>query len=335
MKFSRSIQAIDSHTAGEATRIVVGGIPNIKGNSMPEKKEYLEENLDYLRTAIMLEPRGHNDMFGSVMTQPCCPDADFGIIFMDGGGYLNMCGRGTIGAMTAAIETGVVPAVEPVTHVVMEAPAGIIRGDVTVVDGKAKEVSFLNVPAFLYKEGVEVDLPGVGTVKFDISFGGSFFAIIHASQLGLKIEPQNAGKLTELAMKLRDIINEKIEIQHPTLAHIKTVDLVEIYDEPTHPEATYKNVVIFGQGQVDRSPCGTGTSAKLATLHAKGELKVGEKFVYESILGTLFKGEIVEETKVADFNAVVPKITGSAYITGFNHFVIDEEDPLKHGFILK
>ncbi|EMM3061939.1 TPA: proline racemase [Clostridioides difficile] len=335
MKFSRSIQAIDSHTAGEATRIVVGGIPNIKGNSMPEKKEYLEENLDYLRTAIMLEPRGHNDMFGSVMTQPCCPDADFGIIFMDGGGYLNMCGHGTIGAMTVAIETGVVPAVEPVTHVVMEAPAGIIRGDVTVVDGKAKEVSFLNVPAFLYKEGVEVDLPGVGTVKFDISFGGSFFAIIHASQLGLKIEPQNAGKLTELAMKLRDIINEKIEIQHPTLAHIKTVDLVEIYDEPTHPEATYKNVVIFGQGQVDRSPCGTGTSAKLATLHAKGELKVGEKFVYESILGTLFKGEIVEETKVADFNAVVPKITGSAYITGFNHFVIDEEDPLKHGFILK
>ncbi|HGH4590930.1 TPA: proline racemase [Clostridioides difficile] len=335
MKFSRSIQAIDSHTAGEATRIVVGGIPNIKGNSMPEKKEYLEENLDYLRTAIMLEPRGHNDMFGSVMTQPCCPDADFGIIFMDGGGYLNMCGHGTIGAMTAAIETGVVPAVEPVTHVVMEAPAGIIRGDVTVVDGKAKEVSFLNVPAFLYKEGVEVDLPSVGTVKFDISFGGSFFAIIHASQLGLKIEPQNAGKLTELAMKLRDIINEKIEIQHPTLAHIKTVDLVEIYDEPTHPEATYKNVVIFGQGQVDRSPCGTGTSAKLATLHAKGELKVGEKFVYESILGTLFKGEIVEETKVADFNAVVPKITGSAYITGFNHFVIDEEDPLKHGFILK
>ncbi|HCK8781000.1 TPA: proline racemase [Clostridioides difficile] len=335
MKFSRSIQAIDSHTAGEATRIVVGGIPNIKGNSMPEKKEYLEENLDYLRTVIMLEPRGHNDMFGSVMTQPCCPDADFGIIFMDGGGYLNMCGHGTIGAMTAAIETGVVPAVEPVTHVVMEAPAGIIRGDVTVVDGKAKEVSFLNVPAFLYKEGVEVDLPGVGTVKFDISFGGSFFAIIHASQLGLKIEPQNAGKLTELAMKLRDIINEKIEIQHPTLAHIKTVDLVEIYDEPTHPEATYKNVVIFGQGQVDRSPCGTGTSAKLATLHAKGELKVGEKFVYESILGTLFKGEIVEETKVADFNAVVPKITGSAYITGFNHFVIDEEDPLKHGFILK
>ena len=281
MKFSRTIQAIDSHTAGEATRIVVGGIPNIKGNTMPEKKQYLEDHLDHIRTAIMLEPRGHNDMFGSVMTQPCDPDADFGIIFMDGGGYLNMCGHGSIGAMTVAVETGVVPMEEPVTKVVMEAPAGIIKGDVKVENGKVQSVSIFNVPAFLYKKDQEVELPGVGKVKFDISFGGSFFAIVHASQLGLKIEPKNAAKLTDMAMELRDIINREIEIQHPTLEHIKTVDLVEIWDEPTNEKATYKNVVIFGQGQVDRSPCGTGTSAKLATLHARGELKEGEKFVYE------------------------------------------------------
>lgn len=335
MKFSRTIQAIDSHTAGEATRIVVGGIPNIKGNTMPEKKQYLEDHLDHIRTAIMLEPRGHNDMFGSVMTQPCDPDADFGIIFMDGGGYLNMCGHGSIGAMTVAVETGVVPMEEPVTKVVMEAPAGIIKGDVKVENGKVQSVSIFNVPAFLYKRDQEVELPGVGKVKFDISFGGSFFAIVHASQLGLKIEPKNAAKLTDLAMELRDIINREIEIQHPTLEHIKTVDLVEIWDEPTNPKATYKNVVIFGQGQVDRSPCGTGTSAKLATLHAKGELKEGEKFVYESILGTLFEGEIVGTTKVGEFDAVLPKITGSAYMTGFNNFLIDEDDPVKYGFILK
>lgn len=335
MKFSRTIQAIDSHTAGEATRIVVGGIPNIKGNTMPEKKQYLEDHLDHIRTAIMLEPRGHNDMFGSVMTQPCDPDADFGIIFMDGGGYLNMCGHGSIGAMTVAVETGVVPMEEPVTKVVMEAPAGIIKGDVKVENGKVQSVSIFNVPAFLYKRDQEVELPGVGKVKFDISFGGSFFAIVHASQLGLKIEPKNAAKLTDLAMELRDIINRDIEIQHPTLEHIKTVDLVEIWDEPTNEKATYKNVVIFGQGQVDRSPCGTGTSAKLATLHAKGELKEGEKFVYESILGTLFEGEIVGTTKVGEFDAVLPKITGSAYMTGFNNFLIDEDDPVKYGFILK
>lgn len=335
MKFSRTIQAIDSHTAGEATRIVVGGIPNIKGNTMPEKKQYLEDHLDHIRTAIMLEPRGHNDMFGSVMTQPCDPDADFGIIFMDGGGYLNMCGHGSIGAMTVAVETGVVPMEEPVTKVVMEAPAGIIKGDVKVENGKVQSVSIFNVPAFLYKKDQEVELPGVGKVKFDISFGGSFFAIVHASQLGLKIEPKNAAKLTDIAMELRDIINREIEIQHPTLEHIKTVDLVEIWDEPTNEKATYKNVVIFGQGQVDRSPCGTGTSAKLATLHARGELKEGEKFVYESILGTLFEGEIVGTTKVGEFDAVLPKITGSAYMTGFNNFLIDEDDPVKYGFILK
>lgn len=335
MIFSRGIQAIDSHTAGEPTRIVTGGIPNIPGKTMPEKKAYLEENLDYLRTAIMLEPRGHNDMFGSIITPPCSDEADLGIIFMDGGGYLNMCGHGTIGAVTAAVETGMVPMVEPITRVVLDAPAGLVKADATVVNGKVQSVSFVNVPAFHYKKDVKVQLEGVGEVTLDISFGGSFFAIIKASELGLKVVPENTSKLVPLALKLRDAVNEQIEIQHPTLPHIKTVDLVEIYDAPTHPEATYKNVVIFGQGQVDRSPCGTGTSAKLATLHSKGEIAVGEKFVYESILGTLFYGEIVETTKVGDFDAVIPKVAGSAYITGFNHFVIDETDPVKYGFILK
>lgn len=335
MKVKRTLQAIDSHTAGEATRIVVGGIPNIKGSTMAEKKEFLEKNHDHIRTGIMLEPRGHNDMFGSVITQPTSDEADFGIIFMDGGGYLNMCGHGTIGAMTCAVETGMVEVTEPETKIVMEAPAGIVHGTVKVEDGVAKEVSFANVPAFLYKQDVELELENIGKVKFDIAFGGSFFAIIHADQLGLKIAPENAGQLTDIAMKFRDQINEEIEIQHPTLAHIKTVDLIEIYDEPTNEEATYKNVVIFGQGQVDRSPCGTGTSAKMATLHAKGELKVGDKFVYESILGTLFRGEILETTKVGEYDAVVPQVTGSAYITGFNTFLFDEEDPLKDGFILK
>ncbi len=334
MIFSRGLQAIDSHTAGEPTRIIVGGIPNIKGKTMPEKKEYLEKNLDHLRTAVMLEPRGHNDMFGSILLAPVSEEADLGIIFMDGGGYLNMCGHGTIGAVTAAIETGMVEMVEPVTKVVLEAPAGIVRAEAQVEKGKVKSVAFVNVPAFLYKKDQKVVLDGK-EITFDISFGGSFFAIVNAKQLGLEIKPENTTRLTDVALRLRDQINKEIEIQHPTLAHIKTVDLVEIFDEPTHPEATYKNVVIFGQGQVDRSPCGTGTSAKLATLHAKGEIKEGEKFVYESILGTLFYGEIVGTTKVGEYDAVIPKVAGSAYITGFNHFVIDDTDPVKYGFVLK
>lgn len=333
MIFSRGLHAIDSHTAGEPTRIIVGGIPNIKGATMPEKKEYLEQNLDYLRTAVMLEPRGHRDMFGSILLAPVSAEADLGIIFMDGGGYLNMCGHGTIGAVTAAIETGMVPMVEPITNVVLEAPAGIVRAEAKVENGKVKSVAFVNVPAFLYKKNQKVMLDDK-EITFDISFGGSFFVIVHAKELGLEIKPENSKNLTEMAIKLRSVINQEIEIQHPTLKHIKTVDLVEIYDEPTHPEATYKNVVIFGQGQVDRSPCGTGTSAKLATLFAKGEIKPGEKFVYESILGTLFYGEIVGTDKVGDYDAIIPKIAGSAYITGFSHFVIDENDPVKYGFVL-
>ena len=246
-----------------------------------------------------------------------------------------MCGHGSIGAITAAIETGMVDMVEPVTHVRMEAPAGMIEADAKIVDGKVREVSFVNVPAFLYKRDCEIEMAPYGKIKFDIAFGGSFFAIVHASQFGVKVDPKNTQLLNNIGMEMREIVNREIPVQHPTLDHIKTVDLVEIYDDPTHPEATYKNVVVFGQGQVDRSPCGTGTSAKLATLYAKGEIKEGEDFVYESILGTLFKGKIVGLDKVGEFDAVRPEITASAYITGFNHFVIDDEDPVKYGFILK
>ena len=335
MKFSKGIHAVDSHTMGEPTRIVIGGIPQIKGDTMADKKKYLEDNLDYVRTALMNEPRGHNDMFGSIITSSNDKEADFGIIFMDGGGYLNMCGHGSIGAATVAVETGMVEMQEPITNLVMEAPAGLIRAKVKVENQKVQEVSITNVPSFLYMENVKLEVPSLNkTITFDISFGGSFFAIIHASELGVKVETSQVDVLKKLGLEIRDLINETMTIQHPTLDHIKTVDLVEIYDEPTNPEATYKNVVIFGQGQVDRSPCGTGTSAKLATLYKKGHLKIDEKFVYESITGTMFKGRVLEETKVGDFVAVIPEITGGAYITGFCHFVIDPDDPLKHGFVV-
>ncbi|WML36548.1 proline racemase [Clostridium sp. OS1-26] len=335
MKSERTIFAVDSHTMGEPTRIVVGGVPNIPGKTMPEKKAYLEEHLDWVRTAIMLEPRGHNDMFGSIVTQPTTEEADLGIIFMDGGGYLNMCGHGSIGAATVAVETGMVPAVEPVTNLTLEAPAGLVKASVKVENGKAKEVSIVNVPAFLYKRDVEVDVPGIGKVVMDISFGGSFFAIVKAENLGLEISPASAQKLIEVGMNVIKAVNEQIEIQHPTLPHIKTVDLCEIYGPAKSADATMQNAVVFGQGQLDRSPCGTGTSAKMATLYAKGQLKMKEDFIYESIIQTKFKGRVLEETKVGDYDAIIPEVTGAAYITGHNQFFIDPEDPVKYGFILK
>ncbi|AYD39151.1 proline racemase [Clostridium fermenticellae] len=335
MKIEKSIFAVDSHTMGEATRVVVGGVPSIPGKTMPEKKEYLEEHMDYLRTSIMLEPRGHNEMFGSIITQPTMDEADLGVIFMDGGGYLNMCGHGSIGTATVAVEEGIVPVEEPVTTVMLEAPAGLVKAKVKVEDGKAKQVSLENVPAFLYKRDIEVEVPGIGKVRMDISFGGSFFAIVKAEDLGVEICPANSQKLIEVGMNVIKAVNDRVEIQHPTLSHIKTVDLCEIYGPAKSPDATLQNAVVFGQGQLDRSPCGTGTSAKLATLYAKGKLKINEKFVYESVLKTKFVGRVLKETKVGDYDAIIPEITGAAYVTGHNQLFIDPDDPLKHGFILK
>lgn len=333
MTFPEELQTVDVHTAGEPTRVVVGGVPEIKGSTIAQKKEHLEKSVDHLRTALMLEPRGHKDMFGSILLNPTDPQADLGIIFMDGGGYLNMCGHGTIGAVTVAIDRGMVPIVEPTTKVLLETPAGLVEAEARVENHKAKSVSFTNVPSFLAHKDHKINFDGKEVV-FDISFGGSFFAIVHAKQLGVEIRPENTAALRDVALRLRDLVNKDVAVRHPTLSHINKVDLVEIYDEPTHPEAGYKNVVIFGRGQVDRSPCGTGTCAKLAALHAKGQIKQGESFVHESILGTLFRAEIVGTGKVGDYDAIIPKITGTAYITGYSRFVIDEADPLKYGFSL-
>lgn len=335
MKVTKIISAVDSHTAGEPTRIVVSGIPNIPGKTMPEKKAYLEKHMDYIRKSIMHEPRGHKDMFGSIITAPTMDNADLGIIFMDGGGYLNMCGHGSMGAATVAVETGMVPAIEPITKIAIEAPAGLIEARVSLEDGVVNSVTIQNVPSFLYKEDAEIDVPGIGKITLDVAFGGSFFAIVDSKQFGLRVDIKDIDKLIVAATATLKAVNEQVRVQHPEKEHIKTIDIVEIYDEPTHPEATLKNVVIWAGGSIDRSPCGTGTSAKMATLHRKGELKIDEDFVYESILGTLFRGKLVGTTKVGEYEAVIPEITGSAYITGFNQFVFSEKDPLKHGFVLR
>ncbi len=331
------ISAVDSHTAGEAARIIIGGIPNIPGKTMAEKKLYLEENSDYLRQMLMFEPRGHRDMFGAFICPPEHPEADYGIIFMDSGGYLNMCGHNTIAAMTVAVECGWVdmPKGAKKVKVTQDTPAGLIHGIVNLRDDNSVEsVSFENVPSFLYKENITVDVPGYGPLALDISFGGSFFAILPIEKIGLDIAPENASEIAKAGLAIRAAVNEQVKTQHPTLKHIKTVDLVELYGPPKSPDATFQNVVVFGSGQLDRSPCGTGTSAKLATLYGKGELSVGESIIYESIIKTKFKGEIAQKAQLNGYKAIIPRITGSAYITGFNSFLDDPHDPLKNGFLL-
>jgi len=332
-KAEKTFLAVDSHTMGEPTRIIVQGFPKLQGKTMMERKKFLEKNYDHYRTALMLEPRGHKDMFGAVIMEPISEEADLGVIFMDSGGYLNMCGHGSIGAATVAVETGLVEVTEPYTNVVLEAPAGIIRTKVKVEKGKAVEVSILNVPAFLYKKNLEIQVKDYGKIPIDISFGGSFFALVDTEKIGITIEQKNLSTLTDLGMKLMKKINESVEIAHPYL-DITTVDLVEFYAKSENPKADLKNVVIFGEEQADRSPCGTGTSAKLAYLYDKGKIALGQEFAYESITGSIFKGIAIKEIDINGIKAIIPQITGSAYITGLNQLILNDNDPLEYGFLM-
>lgn len=331
-RFEEQLVVVDAHTVGEFCRVVIGGFPEPQGNTMIEKKKWMEQNYDHVRTSLMYEPRGHHDMFGAFLCEPVSKEADFGVMFMDTGGYLNMCGHCTIGAVTVAIEAGLVDSHEGTNKVVLEAPAGIVSTTAEVKDGKVLSVTLTNVPSFLYKENLSVTIDGK-EIPFVISFGGSFFALVDTTKLDLgEINSKTVPAYTDLGMKMMEIINKEIPVKHPLL-DIDTVDLVEFYGPTPNPDkATMRNVVIFGDYMADRSPCGTGTSAKLATLHKWGELGVGEEFVYESFIGSLFKGVIKEETKVGDLDAVVPMITGSCYLTGVATYLIDPTDPLKYGF---
>lgn len=330
--YEHVLTTVDTHTAGEPTRIVVSGVPFL-GGTMAERRRQLQEEYDFIRTALMHEPRGHADMFGAILMAPADPDADLGVVFMDSGGYLAMCGHGSIGVVTAALATGVVSAEEPETEVLMDTPAGLVRARALVERGRVSEVAVENVPAFVYRRDVELDLPS-GPLPVDISFGGNFFALVSAESLGVPVALSHLSDLIERGLAIRAAVNERVEVLHPTHPEIDSVDLVEIYEAFPEDGVDCRNVVVFGEGQVDRSPCGTGTSAKMAALYAKGDLELDEPFVNQSILGTRFTGRLLREERVGDVPAVVPEITGSAYVTGFHQFVVDSNDPLKAGFSL-
>ena len=334
MRFDRVIFTIDTHTEGEPTRTVIGGIPNIPGDTIAAKMQYLKENADSLRTMLMYEPRGNEVMSGAILTPPCDPQADMGVIYIEVGGYLPMCGHDTIGCCTAMVEAGIVPVHEPVTKITLDTPAGLVETAVAVEDLVAKSVTFRNIPAFLYKAGVTVDVPSYGRVTMDIAYGGNFYALVEAEKMGLVISPERAGELIRAGIAVRDAVNAQLDVRHPEKPFIAGLTHVEFFGPPTHPQAQAKNAVIIPPGSIDRSPCGTGTSAKVATLYTKGELNLGEDYVHESIIGTTFVARAVETTTVGNLPAVIPEITGRAYVTGLHQFVVDPDDPLKQGFLL-
>jgi proline racemase len=327
------ISCIDSHVAGEPLRLIVGG-PRLKGNTMYEKQLFMQKNFDFIRTATMLEPRGHADMFGAVLTEPVNPEADMGILFINGGCYDNMCGHGSIGVGCIAVDIGLVKVQEPVTDVKIETIAGMITVKVEVKNGKSMAATLEGVPSFLYKRDIILTVFDK-KVKIDVAYGGNFFAIVDYKQLGLDHSVKDLDSFIRYGKEIRNQVNATVDIRHPQYEYINWVNDILFTGEPEFEGDTYKSLVFLGEAQIDRSPCGTGTSARMGMLYNKGLLKRNEKFMHQSILGTIFEGSVGPDIKVGGFNAIIPRVKSRGYITGHNTLIIDSEDPVKDGFLLR
>lgn len=335
MRFKRMITCIDAHTAGEPVRIVTSGFPRIHGGTMLERRAYVLENLDEFRKFIMREPRGHDAMYGAILTPPVTDDGDVGVLFVENGGMGTMCGHGTIGVSKVMFDTGMLPSAEGVNEIKIDAPAGRVKSYVEVRDGRVESVFFHNVPSFMFKSGIKVPVEGIGEVTADICFGGAFYAFVEASQLGVEILPENASVLSRYAMEIKETLGKMEKTVHPLESGISwiygTVLMTPPQDDGNGRLRT-RNVTVFGEAEVDRSPCGTGTSARMAQLYAKGLLKPGMTLENRSIIDTAFEGTIIEETEVAGLPAIVPKVSGNAYIMGFSQLVLEPDDPMPGGF---
>ncbi len=331
-RFPDRLVTIDSHTAGEPTRLIVGGVPPIPGATVADKRLYLIREWDHIRLQLTSEPRGHRDMIAALLTEPTTEGADFGLIYMDARRYPYLCGHATIGAVTTLVEAGMVKAVEPETLVTIDTPSGPAAATAHVQGQEVESVTIHLSPSFVYSTDQPLDVPGLGRIRVDTVCVGGFFAMVSAEQIGLELGPENAGRLIELGMAIIDAANDQLTVRHPTRPEVTTVDVTEFYASTDHGHG--KSAVVYGESHIDRSPCGTGTSAKMTLLHHWGKLALDQPYVNAGILGTTFEGRLVAETMVGDLPAVVPEVRGSAHITGVNQFVLDPRDPFPKGFLL-
>lgn len=323
---------IDSHTCGEPTRLIMGGLGPIPGRDMKEKRLHFMEHMDPVRLCLTREPRGHRDMVAAALTEPASKGADFGLIYMDAKRYPFLCGHATIGAVTTVLETGALEAREPETTVTVDTPSGPMTARAEVSDGRVGSVSVETVPSFVYGEGGEIRVPGLGQIRVDTVCVGGFFVMVSAAEAGVRLEPEEGRRLTDLGMEIIRCANEQLEVCHPARAEVRTVDVAEFYEE--NGPRRGRSAVIYGESHLDRSPCGTGTAAKLTLLHHRGELAPGEIYYNSSPLGTTFEARIVRETVVGGMPSVVAEITGSAHVTGVHSFVVAPGDPFGEGFLI-
>ena len=322
---------VDAHTCGNPVRVVAGGAPALTGTSMSERRQHFLEAFDWIRTGLMFEPRGHDQMSGSILMPPCRDDCDIGILFIETSGCLPMCGHGTIGTVTVAVERGLVRPAEP-GRLRLDTPAGRVDAEYELVGEHVESVRITNVPSFLHSTGLEVDCPDLGMLTVDVAYGGNFYAIIEPQANYRDLADLTPGDIQRLSPVLRTRLNERYGFEHPDDATIRGLSHILWTGAPTVAGADARNAVLYGDKAIDRSPCGTGTSARMAQLVARGELAVGTSFVHESIIGSLFKGRVESQTSVGAYPAIVPSVEGWARITGLNTIFIDERDPFAHGF---
>lgn len=332
---ARRITTIEAHTGGEPFRVITSGFPVLHGRTMLERRRFAKENYDHLRTALMFEPRGHSDMYGCVLTPPVSPEADFGILFLHNEGFSTMCGHGIIAIATVVLETGMLPLHAPETRLRIDTPAGLITAFARADNGRVRSVRFRNVPSFVLARDVYVDVPGLGRIRYDVAFGGAFYAFVDAKDAGVTCTPAGYRPLIEKGMAIKRAVMAARKIEHPQEPDLGFLYGAIFVGPPQSPDAHSSNVCIFAEGEVDRSPTGTGVSARLALHHARGEIKTGETIVIESILGSRFSGRVLEETTCGPHKAVVPEVEGSAAITGRAEWVLDPDDPLGRGFFLR
>ena len=326
---------IDAHTCGNPVRVITSGsLPTLEGSTMFARRQHFLASHDWIRTGLMFEPRGHDMMSGSILYPPTRDDCDVAILFIETSGCLPMCGHGTIGTVTVAIEEGLV---RPKTPGVLrlETPAGLVVAEYGQQGQYVDWVRLTNVPGFLHSTGLDIDCPEIGPIKVDVAYGGNFYAIVEPQPGYRYMADFTAGKLVQLSPILRQRLNEKYTFQHPDNPTIKGLSHILWTGAPIDPEAQARNAVFYGDKAIDRSPCGTGTSARMAQLAAKGRLKVGDSFVHESIIGSMFKGRVVDKAKVGNYDAIIPSVEGWARVTGYNTIFIDDRDPYKHGFVVK
>ena len=325
---------VDAHTCGNPVRVVAGGGPNLIGANMSEKRQHFLKEFDWIRKGLMFEPRGHDMMSGSILYPPSNPENDFGILFIETSGCLPMCGHGTIGTITIAIEEGLVIPKIP-GKIKMEAPAGLVQIEYQQTGKKVDWVRLTNVKSYLAAEGLTVDCPELGEIVFDVAYGGNYYAIVDPQKNFSGVQDFTAGKIVQYSQEVRKRINAKYpnHFIHPENDTIRDVSHMLWTGDPIDPASSGRNAVFYGDKAIDRSPCGTGTSARIAQLHAKGKLKKGEDYIHESFIGSKFIGRVEEETSIGNIKAIVPSIQGWAKVYGYNNIIIDEDDdPYAFGF---